>query len=377
MTGPLTFVLLIVALGGAFYLAIANLALAAFARRPRELASEFLPRITILKPIAGREPDLYENLRSFCEQTYDEFYEVILCLHASDDPAFATVERIAAEFPSRARIAIGENQAVANPKIANLAKPGAESRGEIVVIADSDIHVGRDYARALAASFATERVGAATCLYSGMPNASLVSRLGALQIEDVFIPSVLVALMLGRLRFCLGATMAVRRKVLEEIGGVAALGAGIADDHALGELVSARGYEIELSRYVVSTTIPERTPSALWSHELRWARTNLALAPAGYAFSFLTFALPFALICLAVSRSIDWGFPLLAVVIALRLGLHYLARRALCVTRADDVLLIPIRDFLSLAVWFASFFGRRVRWRGRTYATSHPSTGSG
>ncbi len=151
----------------------------------------------------------------------------------------------------------------------------------------------------------------------GMPNASLVSRLGAMQIEDVFIPSVLVALALGELRFCLGATMAVRRSVLEEIGGLAALGDGIADDHKLGELVTGTGNEIDLSRYVVRTTVPETTLGALWSHELRWARTNLALAPAGYAFSFLMYALPLALIYLAVSRNVAWGLPLLALVVAL------------------------------------------------------------
>jgi ceramide glucosyltransferase len=301
-------------------------------------------------------------------QDYAAFYEVILCVRGADDSAYATVERLAAEFPSIVRVAVGENAAMANPKIANLAKPGAEPCGEIVVIADSDIRVDRGYLRAIAASFTSERTGAATCLYAGIPNNSIVSRLGALQIEDVFIPSVLVALAIGELRFCLGATMAVRRRVLEEIGGLAALGAGIADDHKLGELVSRRRYQIDLSRYVVRTAVPETTLNGLWSHELRWARTNLALAPAGYAFSFLMYALPLALIYLAVSRNLNWGLALLALVVVLRLGLHYLSRDALRVKRRDDLWLIPLRDFISLAVWFASFFGRRVRWRERIYS---------
>ncbi len=169
MTESLNFALLIVALAGTLYLIVANSTIAAFARRPLEFAFEFLPSMTVLKPIAGSEPDLYENLRSFCDQEYDEFFEIILCLHSDRDPALATVERIAAEFRSTVRIAIGENVAMANPKIANLAKAGAEARGEVVVIADSDIRVGRDYLRALASSFATQDVGATTCLYSAMP----------------------------------------------------------------------------------------------------------------------------------------------------------------------------------------------------------------
>jgi ceramide glucosyltransferase len=370
-------VLLIIALAGAGYLALANFRLAAFARRPLESASEFLPSFTILKPIAGSEPQLYENLRSCCDQDYDAFFEVIFCFHSSDDPALAIAKRIAIEFPSRTRIAIGQNAAMANPKIANLAKPDAEPRGEIVVIADSDIRVEGNYLRALAACFASESVGAATCLYRGLPIATFVSRLGAMQIEEGFIPSVLVALALGPLRFCLGATMAVRRKVLDEIGGLAALGAGIADDHELGRLVTERGYAIELSRYVVQTMVPETTLRALWSHELRWARTHFALAPAGYAFSFLMYALPFALVYLAASRNLAWGLPLLAVVVTLRLSLHYLARAALKVDRRGDAWLVPLRDFFSLAIWLASLFGRSVTWRGKAYRTRRPSRSSG
>lgn len=366
MSNAISVILFLAAVGGVTYLALACVRVAAFARRRVELASDYLPGISILKPIAGVEEGLYENLRSCCDQEYGAFYEVILSLRATDDSAYGIVERLASEFPSIVRVAIGENAAMLNPKIANLAKPEAEPRGEIVVIADSDIRVGRRYLRAIAASFAGESVGAVTCLYSGIPNASFASRLGALQIDDGFIPSVLVALMLGKLRFCLGATMAVRRRVLAEIGGLAALGATIADDHKLGELVAGRGYEIELSRYVVRTTVPETRLDALWLHELRWARTNFALAPAGYSFSFLMHAVPLALVYLAVSQKIAWGLPLLALAVALRLALHRLARRALGVEGAAAVL-IPFRDFLSLAVWVASFFKRTVRWRDRTF----------
>jgi ceramide glucosyltransferase len=368
MTQFLSIVLLIIAIAGVGYLLIALVRLVAFASRPLELATEFLPTVTVLKPIAGLEAQLYENLASFCDQDYNQTYEIIFCLHAADDTALSTVERVVDAFPSvQTSIAIGEATGFLNPKIANIAKPGVELCGEIVVIADSDIGVGREYLRAIAAAFASERVGATTCLYSGAPNDSIVSRLGALQIDDGFAPSVLVAITLGKLRFCLGATMAVRRRVLEDIGGLAALGSHLADDHALGELVSARGLNVDLSRYAVATTVAERSWGELWAHELRWARTNFALAPVGYAFSFLMYALPFALLYLAVSRNLLWGLPLLAVVAGLRVAVHYMARTALRVTRRDDVWLVPLRDFMSLAVWFASLFGRHVIWRDKRF----------
>ncbi len=100
--------------------------------------------------------------------------------------------------------------------------------------------------------------------------------------------------------------MAVRRRILEAMGGLPALGAHLADDHALGGLV--RECRVDLSRYVVGTTIPETTLGRLWSHEVRWARTNLVLAPAGYAFSFLMYALPSALLYLAASQNLAVGY---------------------------------------------------------------------
>jgi ceramide glucosyltransferase len=188
--------------------------------------------------------------------------------------------------------------------------------------------------------------------------------LGASYVEEQFAPSVLVAATIGRVRFCLGAAMAVRRDALESIGSVDALGPYLADDHKLGELVAARGYDVELSPYVVATTIGETKLSDLWSHELRWARTNLVLAPIGYAFSFLMFGVPLAALYLVVSRNLAIGLPLLAAAIGLRIALHYAARAALDVReRAPTLWLVPIRDALSVAIWFASFFGRSVRWR--------------
>ena len=79
--------LLAISLAGTVYLALAAARLAAFGSGPLELATELLPSVTILKPIAGNEPGLYENLASFCEQDYDAPFEVIFCLHDTGDSA--------------------------------------------------------------------------------------------------------------------------------------------------------------------------------------------------------------------------------------------------------------------------------------------------
>lgn len=363
----MSFVLLAASLASVGYLVLACALVATFALRRRR--SDGAPlQFTVVKPVAGDEPHLYTNLASFCEQEYPGSFNVVFCVHDADDAAMPTLERLIETYRwCSISIVAGNNDAMINPKIANIAKPGVDLRGDAIVLADSDIYVGPRYLRALAAALSDERVGAVTCLYSGLPNASIVSRLGALGINDGFAPSVLVATALGPLRFFLGATMAIRREVLEGIGGFAAAGDDLADDHRLGELVARTGARIALSRYVVATTVPETRLRTLLSHELRWARTHLSLAPVGYCFSFLMYALPLTLLYFAVSRNIAWGLPLVAIAVFLRLLLHVLARGALDVTGPDDLWLIPVRDFLSLGVWGASLLGRTVRWRERRF----------
>jgi ceramide glucosyltransferase len=360
-------VLLVVTAAGAAYLTLALVQVARFARR-RVPRSPETPSITVLKPLHGIEPGLYESLASFCDQAYPDF-EIVFCLHDAGDPAAAVAERVAKAHPEcRVRIVYGDNPAMSNPKIANLAKPGAEPHGDLVVLADSDIWVGRDYLKAIAASFSSARTGAITCLYGAIPNATLVSQLGALHVEEEYAPSVLVAVALAKMNFCLGATMAVRRGVLEKIGGLEALGAHLADDYALGRLVSDCGYQVELSRYVVRTSIAESQFGQLWHRELRWARINFTLAPAGHAFSFLMYALPFAT-AYAFATHTAFAFGMLLGVAVLRFGLHAAARATFASAYPDSPWLVPVRDAISLSIWAASLVTRTVRWRGVRHRT--------
>jgi ceramide glucosyltransferase len=349
---------------GVAYLAAACLRVAAFRRRPPSPPDGFTPPVTVLKPVCGLDHGLEDNLRSFCDQDYPA-YQVVFGVRDPGDPAIPVIRRVIRELGDRdVSLVVGGGAAGGNPKAGNLAHMHPSARHGILVVADSDMRVGRDYLRAVVVPFADPGVGAATCLYAGNPAPGLASRLGALYINDWFLPSVLVALAIQDLRFCFGATMAVRREVLESIGGFEALAPYLADDYMLGEMVSRRGHAVRLAPYVVENVVFEPGIRSLLAHELRWARTIRACRPAGYAVSFLgSGAITTSVLFFLFSGGGPAGVALVSAAAALRTALHYMVRAVVPVPVPAAPWLLPVRDLLCLGVWGASFLGRSVSWK--------------
>jgi ceramide glucosyltransferase len=344
---------------------------AKFGRRTAPRGAE-LPPVTVLKPVCGLDAGLYENLRSFCVQDYPD-YQLVFSASEADDPAVSVVRRIIEEFPGRdIDLVIDSYQIGSNRKISNIANGYKQARHDLLVIADSDMRVNAGYLRTIVSAFGDEKVGAVTCLYKGRPaRQDLASRLGSALINEWFLPSVLVAAAFRDIRFCFGATMAVRREVLERIGGFPVLATVLADDYMLGKLVSELGYRIELSPYVVENVVSEPGIKALFRHELRWARTVNSVQPMGYAFSIVTQALPVSLLYLAVTAA---SWPSVAVVgaaVSLRVLMQYVNRRSLHIRESLQPWLVPVRDLLSFAVWTASFFGNTVSWRTHSFTVDN------
>lgn len=328
-----------------------------------------LPPITILKPVCGLEPGLYENLRSFCDQDYPEF-QVLFGVRDRADPAIPVIEWLVREFPGcRAELVIAERVIGSNYKISNVANMMDRAAHDIVAIVDADCRVGRDYLKDLASAFADPEVGAATCLYRAIPaRRTLSARLGAMFVNEWFLPSVLVALISEPLAYCFGSTMAVRRTSLAAIGGIETLASYLADDHMLGRLVAERGDKVALARHIVELTIDEPSFPALVRHELRWGRTMRAVRPLGYAMSFLTDAFPLSILLAVVSGFATPALAMVGLALALRLAMHVVAARVL--GNADDgsAWLVPLRDLMNFAIRAASFVGRGVQWRERNFS---------
>jgi ceramide glucosyltransferase len=325
---------------------------------------------SILKPLRGTDPEMYESFRSHCRQDYPE-YEIIFGVSDANDSAIQLVEQLKTEFPQGTiRLVVCRENLGPNTKVSNLAQMVREARYEYLIVNDSDIRVEPDYLRRVLAPLAGPRIGLVTCLYRGIANSTLGSRLEALGIGTDFAAGVLVAQTVEHgIRFGLGSTLAFRRRDLQAIGGFEAVVDYLADDYQIGSRIAALGLKVKLSDVVVETFLPRYTLRGFWDHQLRWARTVRDSRFWGYVGLGLTFGLPWATLTLIFARGAAWAWGLLAGTAVMRIAVAVVVGKFVLRDRqvVRSLVLIPPRDIFALVVWIVSFAGHKVVWRGSRF----------
>jgi ceramide glucosyltransferase len=347
---------------------------AAFLRARKASAPAHSSQITpvsILKPLKGTDPEMYESFRSHCLQDYPE-YEILFCVSEPEDPAVACVRQLQSEFPqSGIQLVIATHKLGENVKVSNLAQALPVAHYPILIVNDSDIRVERDYLRRVTAALCDEKTGLVTCLYRGVPAATLGSRLESLGISTDFAAGVLAARQMeGGIRFGLGSTLVFRRADLERIGGFEAVVDYLADDYELGKRIAALGLAVKISEMIVETHLSAYSLGEFLAHQLRWARGVRDSRPGGYLGLGLTFGLVWSCLAVLLARGAPWTWGLLALTAGLRLIVALLVGRTVLQDRSvvKFLWLLPVRDIVAFAVWIASFAGHTVTWRGDRFA---------
>jgi ceramide glucosyltransferase len=362
--------------GSLFFYSLSAIGIGSFLRERRtrlkqtSLPESQLPPVTMLKPLKGIDPEIWESFCSHCEQQYPSF-QLIFGVIDPADPAIDLVRKLQAKYPKLAvELMVCNRKLGGNIKVSNLAQMLPLARHELLLVNDSDIRVAPDYLRNVVAPFADPSVGLVTCLYRGVPGPTLGSRLEALSISTDFVPGVLSARILERgLHFGLGSTLAFRRSDLNAIGGFEVLLDCLADDYELGRRIASTGKRVELSAAAVSTFLPAYTLGQFLRHQLRWSRTIRDARRWGYAGLIFTFGLPWALLTLLATRGAEWAWVLLAMMLTTRLAVGF--GSAIIVLNDQQffrsIFFLPLRDLIAPLVWAASFVGNRIHWRGDVF----------
>ena len=364
-----------IALGGCIVCLLTVAAAVRFRLRkaPRAAAGAARPGISVLKAVAGDEPDLERNLRSFFDLDYPR-YELLFAARKTDDPALEAARRLSRRYPRVPVkiLAVGEPP-YPNAKVFSLQAMAAAARYDLLVVSDSDIRVEADCLDGIAAEFSAAKKGAetgvATCPYRAVPGPSFWSLLEALNANGEFWGGVLLAEMPAPMDFAVGPTMAVSRDCLEAVGGFEAFREYLAEDFVLGKKARAAGFDVRLARNVVEHRIGADRFAANFRHRLRWNRSTRRSRPWGYIGQIFMNPLPWALLAVPLSGAAAWSLRLLGVCAVLRaaalfaVGLLALGDR-LALRR---FWLIPLQDTAALLFWFGAFFGNTVEWRGRRF----------
>jgi ceramide glucosyltransferase len=332
-----------------------------------------LPAVTILKPLHGAEPRLEENIESFFVQDYPAF-EIIFGCRTAADPAVVVVERLCARYPQvAARVVLSGEPQWPSAKVWSLDKMIAASTCPYLVISDSDILVRPDFLRNVIPPLLEADNGLVTCLYQGVPADGLWSGLEALGMSVEMPSGVVIADMMEGMQFALGSVMAVRRDVLEKIGGISSTAEYYSDDFVLGNRVYAAGYRVVLSHYRVGHVLCTQSWAKTFATQVRWMQSTRYSRPRGHLGTGLTFAVPFGLLAFVTATALGHlvlGTALLAgslfnrIIQSIAIGYGVIGdRRAL-----RQCWLYPLRDLLGFFVWIGSYCGgSSFRWRGELY----------
>jgi len=367
MTACLWFVCTLIAIIGSAYALIASFLVARF-RVFSNPSKKYSEPVTLLKPLHGAEAALAENLASFCVQDYAAPIEMVCGIQDAHDPAALFVQDLRSRFPERTiKLVVSSRPSAGNPKIANILKMMPHASQDVLILSDSDMHVGPAYVETVVATLQQPGVGLVTCLYRGRAVAGFWSRLAAAAVDQHFLPSVLVGLKFGMAQPCFGSTIAIRRETLQRIGGFEAFSETLADDYEMGRAVRGLGLTVAIPPITPGHTFSDASFAELFAHELRWARTIRLVDPVGYAGSIVTHPLPFALAALPLSGFSAIAVIILAATLASRLFVPIQVER-LSGGGKSSLLLSPLRDLVSFAVFVASFVPGAVSWRGRRYS---------
>lgn len=360
------FLLLLGCLSAIAYYCLALYAAIDFLRTSAPVDPDFHPPVSILKPLCGLDRNTYENLASFCRQDYPT-YQIIFGIQDPTDPVITIVKQLIEDFPaSDLHLVVSERAIGTNGKISNLANAVTEAKYDLLLTADSDIQVGSDYLMQVVQPLHDATIGVVTCTYRCLAQ-GWVATFEALGITTELAPTVLVSRLLTGMTFGIGATIVLRKTVLDAIGGFSAVANYLHDDFHLGRMPTNLGYRVVLSHYVVDHVLATANFTQFMQHQTRWNRGIRFSQPWGYTGQIFTFG-TVASLCLLLTAhgstlswvvtSITFGFRLLmAWVMSARVLRDPVAQKRLW--------LVPLSDVVRCVLWCYGFIGNSIEWRGQ------------
>ena len=335
--------------------------------RRRRRIGDYSPPVSIFKPLKGLDEELEENLRSFFRLDYPTF-QLLFCVADADDPAIEVVKKLQSEFPEQdSKLVVGCPAFGLNPKVESLAAMDADRKYDVILISDSNVRVRPSYLRETACYLADPGVGLVSNLFVGVGEAHPSAIMENLQLNGYIAGGVAMAAVC-RVTCVVGKSMLMPVRVLEAVGGFAAVRNILGEDQVLGIRVRQAGYSIRLSHHVIDNVNCRRSFRWFLNRHSRWSKIRRRLALPSFLFEPAANLACVGLVWAFSGESgIAWGGLLLLVGLGMARDAFQTRWMRGSFPKLRHLLFSPAKDILLLPVWFDAILNRRVLWRGHRF----------
>ena len=239
----------------------------------REKAGAFAPSVSLIIPLKNEENNLPRLFNSLERQTYSNF-EIILVNDRSDDSSPCLVQKYQEESSRRVTIVtVRENPSLENPKQYALLRGIQESEGDILLFTDADCKPVETWISSMVLPFYRESVGVVFAPVHTEPGRGFLKNYQVFDHVFRFFYNVGSA-GIGNASGVFGNNMAVRRTILDAIGGYDTISYSVTEDNALitavrektaAEIIPFSSPDVKVK------AAPQHSWRELTSQELRWS----------------------------------------------------------------------------------------------------------
>ncbi len=207
--------------------------------------------VSIIHPIKDLDFEFDKNLESWFNQDYNGKVQHIFSFQEPDDPAIKVLEETMKKYPDMdVEIIVNPIMDGLNGKSSNMVHGVNLAKYDILLFGDSDVRVKPDFILKMVRPLKDEKVGITTCGQINIGGRDFWTRFFTFvqnsETDFMWAFFTKMGLDVGMT----GSAFAMRKKLLEDIGGLEAFGGSLLEDLHLGNTLYRMGYKIVLGPFI-------------------------------------------------------------------------------------------------------------------------------